>query len=111
VALASLTINTNVNNLLSGLGNPMRLSLDTIPVAGFATGLRANVTPFTAGIPSIRYAAATEVIGGVRLFNNADGLALIAGTGVPEPASWAMLIAGFGLTGAVMRRRRSVSVA
>jgi hypothetical protein len=29
---------------------------------------------------------------------------------VPEPASWAMLIAGFGLTGAAMRRRR-VSVA
>jgi hypothetical protein len=28
--------------------------------------------------------------------------------GVPEPASWAMLIAGFGLTGAVMRRRRVV---
>jgi hypothetical protein len=26
--------------------------------------------------------------------------------GVPEPANWAMLIAGFGLTGAVMRRRR-----
>jgi hypothetical protein len=25
--------------------------------------------------------------------------------GVPEPASWAMLIAGFGLTGAAMRRR------
>jgi hypothetical protein len=28
--------------------------------------------------------------------------------GVPEPASWAMLIAGFGLTGAAMRRRRMV---
>lgn len=26
---------------------------------------------------------------------------------VPEPRSWAMLIAGFGLTGAIMRRRRS----
>lgn len=26
--------------------------------------------------------------------------------GVPEPASWAMLIVGFGLTGASMRRRR-----
>jgi hypothetical protein len=26
--------------------------------------------------------------------------------GVPEPASWALLIVGFGLTGAVMRRRR-----
>lgn len=29
------------------------------------------------------------------------------GGGVPEPASWAMLIAGFGLTGGVMRRRRT----
>ncbi len=28
---------------------------------------------------------------------------------VPEPASWAMLIAGFGLTGAVLRRRRRVA--
>jgi hypothetical protein len=30
---------------------------------------------------------------------------------VPEPATWAMLIAGFGLTGAAMRRTRSVRVA
>jgi hypothetical protein len=30
---------------------------------------------------------------------------------VPEPASWAMLIAGFGLTGAVMRRRKPVAAA
>jgi hypothetical protein len=28
--------------------------------------------------------------------------------GVPEPANWAMLIAGFGLTGTAMRRRRAV---
>ena len=28
---------------------------------------------------------------------------------VPEPAAWAMLIAGFGLTGAAMRRRRGVA--
>ena len=30
---------------------------------------------------------------------------------VPEPASWALLIAGFGLTGAAMRRRRVASFA
>jgi hypothetical protein len=29
---------------------------------------------------------------------------------VPEPASWAMLIAGFGLTGAVLRRRRAIAL-
>ncbi len=34
-----------------------------------------------------------------------------AGTAVPEPASWAMLIAGFGLVGATLRRRRMASVA
>jgi hypothetical protein len=30
--------------------------------------------------------------------------------GIPEPATWAMMIAGFGLVGATMRRRRSVAV-
>ena len=44
-------------------------------------------------------------------------LAFVAGTidvtysslagGVPEPAAWALLIAGFGLTGAALRRRRA----
>lgn len=32
-----------------------------------------------------------------------------AGLMVPEPSSWAMLIAGFGLVGASLRRRRSVA--
>ncbi|TPE59534.1 PEP-CTERM sorting domain-containing protein [Sandaracinobacter neustonicus] len=31
--------------------------------------------------------------------------------GVPEPATWAMLIAGFGLVGSVARRRRAVPTA
>ena len=31
-------------------------------------------------------------------------------TDVPEPATWAMMIAGFGLAGAAMRRRRVASV-
>lgn len=36
-----------------------------------------------------------------------SGEALGAGA-IPEPASWAMLIAGFGLTGAAARRRRGM---
>lgn len=34
-----------------------------------------------------------------------------AGGTVPEPASWAMMIAGFGLIGAIARRRRETMVA
>ena len=33
------------------------------------------------------------------------------GTAVPEPASWAMMIMGFGVIGSAMRRRRSVVAA
>lgn len=33
------------------------------------------------------------------------------GTQVPEPSNWALLIAGFGLLGATMRRRRTTTVA
>ncbi len=38
-----------------------------------------------------------------------SGYQLIGTAAVPEPASWAMLIAGFGLTGAAMRRRARVA--
>jgi hypothetical protein len=33
----------------------------------------------------------------------------ISAAGVPEPASWAMMIAGFGMVGAAVRRRRNTS--
>ena len=36
------------------------------------------------------------------------GLGILAG--VPEPESWALLVAGFGLLGAAMRRRRTIPV-
>lgn len=42
-----------------------------------------------------------------------DGFGAVApppGGGVPEPAAWAMMLAGFGLVGAVMRRREKAVV-
>ena len=39
-----------------------------------------------------------------------DDVAITASTVLPEPGSWAMLIAGFGLVGAVVRRRRALGV-
>ena len=45
----------------------------------------------------------------LRLFNGPDGLpvsimSMNRATAVPEPLSWAMMVAGFGLVGAVLRR-------
>ncbi len=37
-------------------------------------------------------------------------LRLTSGAAVPEPATWAMMIAGFGMAGVVLRRRREVAV-
>ncbi|WP_439544767.1 PEPxxWA-CTERM sorting domain-containing protein [Sandarakinorhabdus sp.] len=42
--------------------------------------------------------------GGFRTFVD---ISPVSGGAVPEPASWAMLIAGFGLVGAAARRRRA----
>ncbi|OYU15806.1 MAG: hypothetical protein CFE37_03265, partial [Alphaproteobacteria bacterium PA4] len=59
--------------------------------------------------------AENPMVGGYESDNHTVGYFLTKGTGtqvnlggaggVPEPASWAMLIAGFGLVGTMMRRR------
>ncbi len=38
-----------------------------------------------------------------------DYVRVLTATAVPEPASWAMLIGGFGLVGGAMRRRRKMT--
>ncbi|HEV2365534.1 MAG TPA: FxDxF family PEP-CTERM protein [Caulobacteraceae bacterium] len=40
--------------------------------------------------------------------NHEQSSGAVTATTVPEPASWAMLIAGFGLAGYALRRRRTV---
>jgi len=46
---------------------------------------------------------------GTQLLSVGTNTAVLGTGAVPEPASWAMLIAGFGLTGAAARRRRAVA--
>ncbi len=72
---------------------------------GFVGGL--NTLAFT--VRNVRQASGNPT--GLRvefLASSAD--AALSGGAVPEPASWAMMIAGFGMVGA-MRRRRTGSVA
>ncbi|MGZ6020926.1 MAG: PEPxxWA-CTERM sorting domain-containing protein, partial [Phenylobacterium sp.] len=40
-----------------------------------------------------------------------DNISVNGGGAVPEPASWALMIGGFGLAGAALRRRRQVALA
>ncbi len=62
--------------------------------------------PLAQGIRSLRNGDAGVNSGSQDLLVFTD----LAGA-VPEPSSWAMLIAGFGLVGATMRRRRTTAIA
>jgi hypothetical protein len=66
-----------------------------------------NVTNPDGSISAVFNAGWGEFSGYVPVYIHQDFIA--ESTAVPEPASWAMLIAGFGLIGATMRRRRAVA--
>ncbi len=92
------------------LGNgPVQSTATYFNSTGGFSGWRAERFIFTA-------AGASEVLSflavghpdGVPPFSLLDG---VSASAVPEPASWAMLIAGFGLVGATARRRRTNAVA
>lgn len=44
------------------------------------------------------------------LSDNSGGISLnVSAAGVPEPASWALMIGGFGLAGSALRRRKALA--
>ena len=102
----------------------IRIHMDNSGVGGvFAPSailIDGVVTPFTAPTPGT---IGWVTFSGLNLGGISHSLQLVqpywpswvfisevtfAGSVVPEPASWAMMIAGFGLIGGVMRRRRMV---
>ena len=60
----------------------------------------------------IAYATFTGDRGGIENtgLDNVQINAIPAAAGVPEPASWALMIMGFGAAGAMLRRRRAASL-
>jgi hypothetical protein len=90
-------------------------------LAGFSDHIDANL--FSSGIPNSFTSPFTATgIGGVdfgsgSLRHGSHGGLFFTGldvtelaSGVPEPATWAMLLLGFGATGFALRRRRRLSV-
>jgi PEP-CTERM motif len=83
-------------------------SAQSIPISALGDGGFSflGFQDSTASITSITVATTNDVI-------SVDDVrfAFVGGPAVPEPASWAMMIAGFGLVGGVMRRRANGAVA
>ena len=105
VATASITGRWSTDNLGTDI------VLNGVSTGGTCNGFGAwcnfsAATGFVAGINTLDFRI-TDV-GAISGFR-AEGL--VDATMVPEPAAWAMLITGFGLTGAAMRRRRRGAIA
>jgi len=110
--LASFFLSTN--GVSGGVGGP---SMNTSRL--FAPITTASADPWT----RYRITAVAAEAGSFSGFigtTSADNLGVLVdnfslsrfaptGGGVPEPASWALMIAGFGLAGASLRRRRTLT--
>lgn len=76
----------------------VQLSPDGLPTGGTASGI-INIT-VNAGQTFGAYVSSSD---------NSLGRGAISFGGVPEPATWAFMILGFGAVGGAMRRRQSVA--
>lgn len=95
---------------LNGTGNLLG-TLNLTPNAGSCPGYGAGFCPF--GASGINFAGTAKSIafGGVAnqiVFDDVTFGSAVPGGGVPEPATWALMISGFGLAGAALRRRKAV---
>lgn len=100
------------NSQVGGVFQPPSIFVDGAAVA-FNT-----LTPGTAGLVNITGLNLTGTSHTIQFLGQGNGAwtfiseVSFAGTSaVPEPASWALMIGGFGLVGVALRRRRTVRAA
>lgn len=98
----SLISGTNNASLFTDLSGGM--SFGSVVVDPTTNGTKVGITFNAAGLSALNAAVGA---GGQVAFG---GSLNINTSSVPEPATWAMMIMGFGLMGAAMRRRENVSV-
>ncbi len=100
--------NSFINALLAQLGSSMSI------VSGQNGGNdapRLTVNAYTFNAPVLEYEASSTLVGGIPLYGlEGSGIPILAFEPtrikvVPEPATWAMMIAGFFMVGSAMRRK------
>ncbi len=95
---------------MNGTGN-LLATLNLLPNAGSCPGYGAGFCPYGPAGVLFEGIARSVSFGGVANQIVFDDITFGSdvpgpGGGVPEPATWAMLIMGFGLVGSAARRRR-----
>jgi hypothetical protein len=109
----TLNSDPTYNLTLSFDGGQMLTGLYTVATNSFSAGssiMSGGRTfslaefSFTRNLANVVQANVVGAGGDPNDYNGNFRISSVAGN-VPEPASWAMLIAGFGMTGAAMRRR------
>lgn len=103
--LGSGSISTSFSgeaNLLTITGLEINGVDYVVPSNGSGQFLAVNGIPIVAGVlNTIKVTGFTSSLGGTY-----SGTATFAAAPIPEAGTWAMMIGGFGLVGAAMRRRR-----
>lgn len=106
IASGSITTNTSV------LGSTTDLDLTSVFFNGVrltGIGVGLNEALFANSVPIFANAVNTITINGFSRGNGsygARGSFMPISAAIPEPATWAMLILGFGVVGQAVRRRR-----
>lgn len=102
-----------------GVGGVVTVPIDVrLPAGSYWLGLRPKIDYQNAGFALLTTAGDPNKVGNFFVtesfssqtyaYSMPGGIYFqLSGQAVPEPASWAMLIAGFGLVGATARRRRT----
>ncbi|MDO9165324.1 MAG: PEP-CTERM sorting domain-containing protein [Rhodoferax sp.] len=89
----------NFSNAGTLANNSAANGLNVMLISGLATGLLASTyTPYVDGADAVKV-----------YLDGSNALHISAVTAVPEPESYAMLLAGLGLMGAIARRRNKKS--
>ncbi|HEX4179367.1 MAG TPA: PEPxxWA-CTERM sorting domain-containing protein [Caulobacteraceae bacterium] len=98
--------------IVFGQGNSLGGVAEGLINPAFETYGLAGPFPLTSGTPSFIPQVYVTSAGASLEFDSASSVSFQAIGGVPEPATWAVMLAGFGGLGAVMRgRRRAQSLA